>query len=151
MTQPQVGGMGDVVTALGRAVQEEGHDVEVLVPKYDVINYNQVEDLVQDGSFFWENSQVKIWKGKVRGWPGSCGGLGGCGQQHTVGRSPTAIHPHPPPKTKQVEGLPTTFLEPENGHFWRGCIYGRNDDHVRFGYFCGAALEYLKVGGGAAF
>lgn len=30
-----------------------------------------------------------------------------------------------------VEGLKTTFLEPENGHFWRGCIYGRNDDHVR--------------------
>jgi hypothetical protein len=31
----------------------------------------------------------------------------------------------------EVEGLRTTFLEPENGHFWRGCIYGRNDDHVR--------------------
>jgi starch synthase len=30
-----------------------------------------------------------------------------------------------------VEDLPTTFLEPENGHFWRGCIYGRGDDHVR--------------------
>lgn len=34
--------MGDVVTALGRAVQEEGHRVEVVVPKYDVINYNLV-------------------------------------------------------------------------------------------------------------
>jgi glycogen synthase len=34
--------MGDVVTALGRAVQDEGHSVEVLVPKYDVINYDQV-------------------------------------------------------------------------------------------------------------
>lgn len=31
-----------------------------------------------------------------------------------------------------VEGLATTFLEPENGHFWRGCIYGRNDDAVRW-------------------
>ena len=30
-----------------------------------------------------------------------------------------------------VEGLRTTLLEPENGHFWRGCIYGRGDDHVR--------------------
>jgi len=30
-----------------------------------------------------------------------------------------------------VEGLNTTFLEPENGHFWRGCIYGRNDDAAR--------------------
>jgi starch synthase len=41
----QVGGMGDVVTALGRAVQEEGHDVEVVVPKYDVINYDQVGEV----------------------------------------------------------------------------------------------------------
>ena len=31
-----------------------------------------------------------------------------------------------------VAGLNTIFLEPENGHFWRGCIYGRNDDHVRY-------------------
>jgi hypothetical protein len=31
----------------------------------------------------------------------------------------------------QVEDLATTFLEPENGHFWRQCIYGRGDDHVR--------------------
>lgn len=38
----QVGGMGDVVTALGRAVQEEGHAVEVILPKFDCINYNLV-------------------------------------------------------------------------------------------------------------
>jgi hypothetical protein len=42
LSSAQVGGMGDVVTALGRAVQEEGHTVEVVVPKYDVINYDQV-------------------------------------------------------------------------------------------------------------
>lgn len=38
----QVGGMGDVVTALGRAVQEEGHRVEVILPKYDCIRYDDV-------------------------------------------------------------------------------------------------------------
>lgn len=38
----KVGGMGDVVTALGRAVQEEGHQVEVVIPKFDVINYKMV-------------------------------------------------------------------------------------------------------------
>ncbi len=38
----KVGGMGDVVTALGRAVQEEGHDVEAVIPKYDCINYDLV-------------------------------------------------------------------------------------------------------------
>jgi starch synthase len=45
-------------------------------------------------------------------------------------------------------GLNTIFLEPENGHFWRQCIYGRGDDHVRFSFFCGAAQEYVKVGWG---
>ena len=34
--------MGDVVTALARAVQEEGHSVSVILPKYDVINYAEV-------------------------------------------------------------------------------------------------------------
>ena len=29
----QVGGLGDVVTALGRAVQEQGHMVEVILPR----------------------------------------------------------------------------------------------------------------------
>ena len=37
------------------------------------------------------------------------------------------------------------LLEPLNGTFWVGCIYGRNDDASRFGYFCGAAAEYLRV------
>ena len=44
----------------------------------------------------------------------------------------------------QVEGLNTIFLEPDNGMFWVGCVYGRNDDAHRFNFFCGAALEYLK-------
>ena len=30
----KVGGLGDVVTALGRAVQEEGHMVEVILPRW---------------------------------------------------------------------------------------------------------------------
>lgn len=34
--------MADVVTALGRACQEAGHDVKVILPKYDVIDYNAV-------------------------------------------------------------------------------------------------------------
>lgn len=45
----KVGGMGDVVTALARAVQEEGNDVEVIIPKYDCIHYNQVRLAEADG------------------------------------------------------------------------------------------------------
>ncbi|CAL8472333.1 g11876 [Coccomyxa elongata] len=103
----KVGGMGDVVTALARAVQEEGHEVEVVLPKYDIINYDEVRELALVKDFFFANVQTKVWKG-------------------------------------QVEGVPTTFLEPTSGAFWVGCIYGRNDDATRFGFFCGAALEYLK-------
>lgn len=31
-----------------------------------------------------------------------------------------------------VEELNTTFLEPENGMFWVGCIYGKNNDAQRW-------------------
>ena len=34
--------MGDVVTALARAVQDEGHQVTCIVPKYDCLNYDAV-------------------------------------------------------------------------------------------------------------
>lgn len=33
--------MADVVTALSRAVKEAGHNVKVVIPKYDVINYSE--------------------------------------------------------------------------------------------------------------
>ena len=45
----------------------------------------------------------------------------------------------------RCSGLLTVLLEPLNGTFWVGCIYGRNDDASRFAYFCGAAAEYLRV------
>jgi len=67
----------------------------------------QVQELSQSGDFFWNNTQVKVWQGRV-------------------------------------EGLKTTFLEPCNGMFWVGCVYGRNDDANRFNFFCNAALEYLR-------
>jgi hypothetical protein len=67
----------------------------------------QVRDLALAQDFFYGNSQVKVWEGRV-------------------------------------EGVRTIFLEPTNGSVWVGCIYGRNDDAARFGFFCGAAVEYLK-------
>jgi starch synthase len=76
------------------SLQEEGHKVEVILPKYDCINYDQVEALHQDGHFIHGGTKVRVWKGLV-------------------------------------EGLRTTFLEPENGDFWVGCIYGKNNDSAR--------------------
>lgn len=61
----KVGGLADVVTALGRAVQDEGHRVEVILPKYDVLDYDQIFDLKKGRGFHFEGSHVESWKGKV--------------------------------------------------------------------------------------
>lgn len=104
----KVGGMGDVVTALGRAVQDEGHEVTVVMPKYDVLRYDDIVDLRRVRDFWHNGVQVSAWQGIV-------------------------------------EELSTIFLEPQNGFFWVGCVYGRNDDASRFGWFCGAAAEYIRT------
>jgi glycogen synthase len=38
----QVGGLGDVVTSLSRAIQDLGHKVEVIIPKYDCLDLSNV-------------------------------------------------------------------------------------------------------------
>jgi starch synthase len=63
----KAGGLGDVVTALGRAVQEAGHSVEIVLPKYDCIDYSAVRGLVQVKDFWCKEVQVKVWRGEVEG------------------------------------------------------------------------------------
>ena len=43
--------MGDVVTALARAVQEEGHHVQVVIPKYDCLDYTEARAGTCDGFY----------------------------------------------------------------------------------------------------
>ena len=38
----QVGGLGDVVTGLSRAVQDLNHNVDIIFPKYDCSNLSNV-------------------------------------------------------------------------------------------------------------
>lgn len=102
----KVGGLGDVVTSLSRAVQDLGHTVDIIMPKYDCMNLSNVKDFHHSRNFSWGGTEIKVWFGRV-------------------------------------EGLSVYFLEPQNGMFWVGCIYGRNNDADRFGFFCHAALEYL--------
>ncbi|CAI9087174.1 OLC1v1021180C1 [Oldenlandia corymbosa var. corymbosa] len=106
----KVGGLGDVVTSLSRAVQDLNHSVDIILPKYDCLNTSQVKDLHYQKSYSLGGTEIKVWFGKV-------------------------------------EGLSVYFLEPLNGFFWAGCIYGRNNDGERFGFFCNAALEFLLQSG----
>ncbi|PHT30313.1 Soluble starch synthase 3, chloroplastic/amyloplastic [Capsicum baccatum] len=106
----KVGGLGDVVTSLSRAVQDLNHNVDIILPKYDCLKMNHVKDFRFHKSYSWGGTEIKVWFGKV-------------------------------------EGLSVYFLEPQNGLFWKGCVYGCNNDGERFGFFCHAALEFLLQGG----
>lgn len=106
----KVGGLADVVTSLSRAVQDLGHNVEIICPKYDCLDYSKIHDLRFMREFAWGGTKIKGWHGNV-------------------------------------EGLSVYFIEPGNGMFSAGCIYGRKDDGQRFGFFCHAALEFLLQSG----
>ncbi|KAI0507517.1 hypothetical protein KFK09_013642 [Dendrobium nobile] len=106
----KVGGLGDVVTSLSRAVQDLGHKVDIILPKYDCLKFNHVNDFHHHVSFRWGGTEIKVWHGKV-------------------------------------EGLSVYFVEPQNGMFDVGCVYGRNNDGDRFQFFCHAALEFIFQNG----
>ncbi|QDZ24180.1 starch synthase [Chloropicon primus] len=112
----KVGGLGDVVTSIGRAVQDMGHQVEVVLPKYDTINYDEIQGFHEIESFEW----------------------GGC-----TNRVFTGI----------VENVVVNFIDPSNGMFSIGMIYGADYEPIpmmdseRFGFFSKAALEFLLQSG----
>ncbi|KAJ1427192.1 Starch synthase, catalytic domain [Sesbania bispinosa] len=106
----KVGGLGDVVTSLSRAVQDLNHNVDIVLPKYDCLNLSNVKDFQCHKNYFWGGTEIKVWHGKV-------------------------------------EGLSVFFLEPQNGFFQAGCVYGCGNDAERFGFFCHAALEFLHQNG----
>lgn len=41
----QVGGLGDVVSGLSKSLQKRGHLVEIILPKYDCMQYDRIRDL----------------------------------------------------------------------------------------------------------
>ncbi|MCO5583438.1 hypothetical protein L7F22_037349 [Adiantum nelumboides] len=113
----KVGGLGDVVTGLGRAFQKRDHLVEVVLPKYDCMDYSRISNLrvlnIDLPSYFDGHTfKNKVWVGTVEGLP------------------VYFIEPHHPAK-----------------FFWRGNIYGETDDFKRFTYFSRAALEFVLQAG----
>ncbi|KAK2985771.1 hypothetical protein RJ640_025779 [Escallonia rubra] len=113
----KVGGLGDVLTGLSKALQKRGHLVEVILPKYDCIQYERIHDfraldMVVESYFDGRLFKNKVWVGTVEGLP------------------VYFIEPH----------HPANF-------FWRGQLYGEHDDFKRFSFFSRAALELLLQAG----
>ncbi|CAN0921689.1 Probable starch synthase 4, chloroplastic/amyloplastic [Linum grandiflorum] len=113
----KVGGLGDVVSGLGKALQKRGHLVEIIIPKYDCMQYDRVYDLkaldkVVESYYDGKLYRNKIWVGIVEGLP------------------VYFIEPLHPGK-----------------FFWRGQFYGEQDDFKRFSYFSRAALELVLQAG----
>ncbi|CAM8915371.1 unnamed protein product [Rhodiola kirilowii] len=113
----KVGGLGDVVAGLGKALQKKGHLVEIILPKYDCMQQDCVRDLrvldtVVESYFSGRLYQNKIWTGTVEGL------------------AVYFIEPQHPDKL-----------------FLRGQFYGEHDDFKRFSYFSRAALELLLQAG----
>ncbi|XP_047310555.1 probable starch synthase 4, chloroplastic/amyloplastic [Impatiens glandulifera] len=113
----KVGGLGDVVTGLSKALQKKGHLVEIILPKYDCMQYERIHDLkvldmVLESYFDGQLFKNSVWVGTVEGLP------------------VYFIEPQHPGK-----------------FFWRGKYYGENDDFKRFSFFSRAALELILQAG----
>ena len=113
----KAGGLADVVFGLAQATQSKGHTVEVILPKYDCLDYTELSNLKPvfrelwsyDGPHRYHNT---IWSAEVQGI------------------NVFLLEPHHP-----------------GHFFSRGMIYGCPDDVDRFIYFSRAALEYLFKAG----
>lgn len=109
----KVGGLADVVFGLSREMEIRGNAVEIILPKYDCMRYDQVWGLqitLHDLWVPWYGGAIhcSVWFGFVHG------------------RKCFFIEPH----------------SPEN-FFNRGAYYGFPDEHMRFAFFSKAALEFL--------
>lgn len=109
----KAGGLGDVVYGLSRELEGRGNCVELILPKYDCMRYDQVWGMHEAYRDLWVP-----WNG------GAIHTSVYCGWVH--GRLCFFIEPH----------------SGEN-FFNRGHYYGALDDHMRFAFFSKAALEFL--------
>lgn len=110
----KVGGLADVVLGLSRELSRKGHDVDIIIPKYDCMDTNEVRDLsveTTDLMSFYDGHWYPntIWVGWVENL------------------KVYFIDPHHP-----------------KHYFNRGCFYGCEDDTERYLYFCRAALEFMQ-------
>lgn len=109
----KAGGLGDVVYGLSRELEVRGHTVEIVLPMYDCMRYDQIWGLHDAYRDLW----VPWYGGFVH-----CSVF--CGWVH--GRLCFFIQPHS-----------------QDLFFNRGVYYGHSDDNMRFAFFCKAVMEFL--------
>ncbi len=113
----KVGGLGDVVHGLCKELVRCGHQVDIILPKYDCIHYDQLKNLKVyfrelvsfEGAYKFHNT---IWSAEIDGL------------------KVFLIEPHHPAY-----------------YFSRGRVYGEKDDVERFTYFSRTAMEFLYKSG----
>ena len=113
----KVGGLGDVVFGLCRELEIRGNAVEIILPKYDCLRYNEIFGLqvsFQDLWVPWYDRSVHctVYFGFVHG------------------RKCYFIEPHS-----------------DHNYFNRRVFYGQADDDQRFAFFCKASLEFMLKSG----
>jgi starch synthase len=109
----KVGGLGDVLSGLCREISWKGHDVSIIIPKYDCMDSDEIGNLTihtPDLLTYYEDEYHRntVWVGWVENL------------------QVYFIEPHHP-----------RFF------FNRGCFYGCEDDIERYLYFSRAVLEFL--------
>jgi len=110
----KVGGLGDVVFGLCRELEIRGNSVEVILPKYDCMRYDQIYGLQLTHKDLWvpwyaHAVHCSVYFGFVHG------------------RKCFFIEPHS-----------------DQNFFHRQVFYGHRDDDQRFAFFCRAALEFMQ-------
>jgi starch synthase len=113
----KVGGLGDVVFGLSRELEIRGNSVEIILPKYDCLRYDQIYGL----QIAYQDLWVPWYGGAVH-----CSVFFG----FVHGRKCFFIEPHS-----------------EQNFFNRRVFYGHADDDQRFAFFCRAALEFIFKSG----
>ncbi|MCL2182433.1 MAG: glycogen synthase [Chitinispirillia bacterium] len=113
----KVGGLADVIFGLSWEHSIRGNDVEIIIPKYDCMRYDQIWGLTLSFNDLWVPwfggaIHCSVWFGFVHG------------------RKCFFIEPHS-----------------NDNYFNRNTFYGCNDDVMRYAFFCKAALEFLQKSG----
>ena len=124
----KVGGLGDVVTGLCAASLRRGHTCEVILPFYECIDNNSIEDLKLERKFDSpsgreNNDQFEYFTVYMEAWAG------------------------------KIEGCPVVLLRPDwdatgSNMFRGGAIYGGSYNETQaYLTFCRASMEYMAQSG----